>query len=689
MRGKTGKILLLLTAFGPLLWGSLLPAQDSPFTGPSNWGTTGLMEIPTARVMELNTWRVGLSQVDPYRYYYVAISPLKGLELEGRVTEILGTKIEAPGWQGYGNYKDKAVDLKYQFLPEGKYTPALAIGIMDPHGTRLYTGQYVVASKQIYPFDFTLGLGNGRFGKRQLSATGEGFEIELFKDPKTWWEDSQFFGGVQFAFSERLLFMAEYNPIDYKVQTSDPAIRHNVLEEPSSRLNFGLRWRAIPDWVEIDASYQRGNTVGINIFMPFSIGRPMIPIYDHPYKEPLEFRMSSLDLRIYRALMASGFGNIGLTWEGNDLIIDLENYKYFYPRRAAEVAVNAIAPILADTVERVTFIFKERDIPAYVLRTHREDMLLFKNEKISWAQFLYASSLDSSYESVPGGEKFPVQGIVLGYRPIFQLFLNDPSGFWKGKVGITGYASKKLWAGCFSTLGISFYPLANISTVNEPLSIPVRTDIVDYIGRKFLFDSWVIDQVFRFPNTDLFLRGTGGMLELQYTGIDLEAAYPLFGGRIFLGTNMALVKKRDPKKPWEFREDPPHKDHYRTTFLNLRIHLPFVESYLDLKYGRFLAGDVGSKVTVTKVIKGVQISAFYSFTDTDVFQDSINKGYHDKGVYVTIPFRLFKGTDTRAKYTQGISPWTRDVAQDINHFTPLFEFLEDNTVFGIDKGTLR
>ncbi|MFN3535512.1 MAG: YjbH domain-containing protein, partial [Desulfatiglandales bacterium] len=459
--------------------------------------------------------------------------------------------------------------------------------------------------------------------------------------------------------------------------------------EPTSKLNFGIRWRPIPDWVEIDASYQRGNTIGINIFMPFQIGRPMIPIYDHPYKEPPEFRIASLDLRIYRALMASGFGNIGVNWEGNDLIVDLENYKYFYPARAVEVAVSTLAPLLPDSVQNVTLIFKERDVPVYVLKTHREDMLLFKREKITWAQYLYTSPIGSTYQEVPSGSKFPSQGITLGYRPIFQLFLNDPSGFWKGKLGITGYASKKLWAGCQTTLGLSFYPLANISTVNEPLSIPVRTDIVDYIGRKFLFDSWVIDQVYRLPNTDLFLRGTFGVLELQYSGIDLEAAYPIFNGKIFLGTNMALVKKRDPKIPWEFRDDPPNKDNYRTTFLNLRVHLPFVQSYLDLKYGRFLAGDVGTKITATKVIRGVQISAWYSFTDTDVFSDNINRGYKDKGVSVTIPFRLFKGTDTRARYTQGISPWTRDVAQDINHFTPLFEFLEENTFFGIDNGMVK
>ena len=111
------------------------------------------MEIPTARVLKENRYRVGASQIDPYRYYYFAISPLKGLEIDGRATEIIGVKASPgnPAWSGYGNDKDKAMGIKYQFIEEGKYGPAIALGIMDPQGTRLYPSQYIVASKQLYP----------------------------------------------------------------------------------------------------------------------------------------------------------------------------------------------------------------------------------------------------------------------------------------------------------------------------------------------------------------------------------------------------------------------------------------------------------------------------------------------------------------------------------------------------------
>ena len=154
---------------------NLAYAGDEPFANPTNWGGTGLMETPTARVLKEGRYRIGISQVDPYRYYYGAISPLNGLEIDGRVTEILD--VPAPGFPDYGNYKDKAIDLKYQFISEGKYRPAVALGIMDPQGTRLYPSQYIVMSKQIYPFDFSIGFGNGRFGKKPLPSSGDGFLI--------------------------------------------------------------------------------------------------------------------------------------------------------------------------------------------------------------------------------------------------------------------------------------------------------------------------------------------------------------------------------------------------------------------------------------------------------------------------------------------------------------------------------
>ena len=99
----------------------------------------------------------------------------------------------------------------------------------------------------------------------------------------------------------------------------------------------------------------------------------------------------------------------------------------------------------------------------------------------------------------------------------------------------------------------------------------------------------------------------------------------------------------------------------------------------------FLAGDNGARITVSKHIKGITIWAWYSFTDTSIFNDNINRDYHDKGIGISIPLRLFKGSDSRTAYNYSISAWTRDTGQDIEHFNTLFDFIDRNSKIYIDK----
>jgi Exopolysaccharide biosynthesis protein YbjH len=78
------------------------------------------------------------------------------------------------------------------------------------------------------------------------------------------------------------------------------------------------------------------------------------------------------------------------------------------------------------------------------------------------------------------------------------------------------------------------------------------------------------------------------------------------------------------------------------------------------------------------VVRGVVLSAWYSVTDTSNFTDPFNRGYHDKGIAVTIPIRLFLGRDSRTTYRIALSPWTRDVGQDVDRHRSLFDYIGRN-----------
>ncbi|MCX5832444.1 MAG: YjbH domain-containing protein [Deltaproteobacteria bacterium] len=679
-------------------------AADEPFDGPANWGGTGIMEIPTARVMRAGRYRFGASQVDPYRNYYFAVALLSGLEIGGRVTEVMGVGALTAD---YGNTRDKAIDFKYQFLAEGKWWPAIAVGIMDPHGTRVYPAQYLVASKQIYPFDFTIGFGNGRYGKQPLPGQGEGIAVEMFTDNASFRQDGQFFWGVQFALSERLMLMAEYNPIRYDEQTGDPAQAKYFTEPVPSQYNFGIRWRPL-DWVETDLSWQRGQQIGANISVAFDMGVPLIPIYDHPYKEKPEYRLlHPWEQRIARGLDASGFSDIIVLRDGDKLAVEARNDKYYYTPRAVAVMLRVVTEFAPIEIRELRLIIANNGLPIVSLTCLREDAALFLAEKITAAEFLSSSfrrkpesSANNGYRIRSGmadvfntditdglpGKKLYRKWWDYGILPSFRTFLNDPSGFFKYRFGARAWVGVYPWSGASLITGLEYYPFNTVSSLNTPSAEAVRTDIVPYQQNKAVLGILMAEQIRKFPY-EIYGRLDVGLLEVQYGGLDAELATPLFGGRVMVGLAGSLVKKRDPDMAFGFKEND-YKDVYQTAFLNTRINFPEIEAALDFKTGQFLAGDRGTVVTLSKFFNGVILSAWYSITNTDVFTDPFNRGYHDKGIAVTIPMRLFEGTDSKTAYDFAVSAWTRDVAQDIDHFNNLFDYMRRNTQIYLKKDAL-
>ena len=637
------------------------------------------MEIPTARIMKENSFRAGASQVRPYRNYYAAISPFRRLEISGRVTEILGV---ASGLENQKYYKDKVIDLKFQFYPEGKYMPALALGIMDPHGSRIYPSQYVAASKQVYPFDFTLGFGNGRFGKKPLIAETENFELEILTDTMDWLKDSQFFWGVQFAPSEKFALMFEYSPIKYHEQTKDPAVGKYFSEPVRSKYNFGIRYKPTK-WSEIDLSYQRGNQFGINLSMAFDIGTPLIPIYDHIYREQPAERFNHLHDRITRALHHSGFSDIAVSEINGELWIEAQNEQYFYNAKAIGIILEILNNISPENIHSIHIVLKENSIPLVELITTAEDIADLYKEKLTLGEFLYLSNFNTHAATGIKRKGAHRKDIRYGFKPSIETFLNDPSGFFKYRLGVTGWMSYHPWKGASFISAVATYPLNNMESANKPLSIPVRSDIVQYKEKDFILSRLMFDQIIKLT-PGIYGKLSGGILEVQYAGIDAEVAMPVLDGRIFLGLSGSAVKKRDPDDPLRLKDNSV-KDSYTTAFIKTRLNIPELEAAVDIKAGRFLAGDNGIRFTVYKNIKSIKLWAWYTVTDTSVFSDDYNDGYHDKGIGISIPLRLFKGADSRTSYSYSLSPWTRDTGQDIERYNTLFDFIGRSIKIYLDR----
>lgn len=650
-------------------------AGDEPFTFPSNIGLTGLWEVPTARVMTENRYRLGVSMIEPYRHYYGSVGIFRRLEVSGRVTEV----IDVPGPSG--DVKDKAVDLKLQILREGKYFPAIAIAVLDPHGTRVYSSQAIVASKQVYPFDFTLGLGNGRLGGNPLQSEGEEFGLELFTRPGDWWSDARLFGGIQFAPSETFALAAEYSPISYHAQLTDPARDRYFREPVRSRINFGARWKPFR-WAELDASFQRGNRIGVNLSVAFDIGKPLLPVYDPAYREPRDMRERPVEDRVTEALRGVGFSDIAVAFDGPVLRIEAQNDRYFFPQRAVEVILETLGRMEPPRLDPVRIVLKEGGIPLLQVAAAGREPSGVPPEEIPAARLREMWTLTPQTPDAPAHRGRHRRPFAWEIKPSFESFFNDPAGFYKYRLGVSGWARVEPWKGGALVAGVEGYPFNTVSSAAVPLSIQVRSDVADYKREQVALGRLLVEQIVRVPATPFYGRMSAGLLEVMYAGVDAEAAAPLFGGRILAGASGSLVRKREPDEPFDLKND----REFHTLFLNARLNVPEHHVWLDVKGGRFLAGDKGARFTLTKDVGGVLLSAWYGITDTSRFTDPFNDGYRDKGIAVEIPIRLFLGRDSRTAYRFALSPWTRDVAQDVDHYRTLFDWIGRSTAVHFTNG---
>ena len=71
------------------------------------------------------------------------------------------------------------------------------------------------------------------------------------------------------------------------------------------------------------------------------------------------------------------------------------------------------------------------------------------------------------------------------------------------------------------------------------------------------------------------------------------------------------------------------------------------------------------------------MGGWYRYTDTDEVPGWYNKDYHDKGVFLVVPTNLFEDHDSPRRYTYAMSPWTRDVAQNVQHRRTLFHLTKE------------
>lgn len=176
-------------------------------------GTTGLVSIPTARIIPDGKLALGVSYTDAkYSFYgpkyaqiayYATAGYLPFLEVSLRATEFPDL-----AWsEAYRSGIERMASVKLQVIKENRYFPSVVLGIHDIYGDSIkFNAQYIVMSKSIdFPLIGSMDIHIGHAPNPIKSSKIMDYSIKGA------------FGGIEKVLCPYLTAMMEYDSRKYNI----------------------------------------------------------------------------------------------------------------------------------------------------------------------------------------------------------------------------------------------------------------------------------------------------------------------------------------------------------------------------------------------------------------------------------------------------------------------------------------
>ena len=653
------------------------------------YGGVGLVTMPSARMHEGGDFGVHISRIQPYNQFVFFGQPAPWLEVLFKYTDV-DNRIYGISNQGY---KDKSFDLKLRLIEERYYVPEVAVGFRDLGGTGLFSGEYLVASKQLGQFDISLGLGWGYLGQqgqlsnpfaqldsgyrtRQRDAGGEGGELNIssyFTGERT-----SIFGGIAYQLKNQpLVLKLDYDANDYQ---NEPL--RNRFKQPSP-INIAGVYSWAPG-IDLHLGLARGDTLMMGVTLRTSLTQAIPPkLLDAPF-EPLQIRPDgALD---------------DLDWQNTASEIShqagFQVQSVYFDESRGELHLTGAQTDFHDLAKgagRVTRVLHNRlsddAFKSIVLEERVHDMTLTVAE-VDRAAFVEQASLvldatDVSSMNVNGGRPASEGKEVLyvakpspltfSLMPSFSANIGGPDEFVLYQLGLRAGAryhfdqQQRHFINMSFELGlIDNYELFEFEA---PSNLPrVRTQIRDYLKTSQLRMSQLYGATFSQPQQNLFWLGYAGYLESMYAGVGTEMLYRPFGENWALGLDINYVQQRAFAQDFGLRD-------YTAVTGHLTAYYEFEELLLQLSAGQYLAKDRGATLDISRrFFNNARLGAWA--TRTNVSAADFGEGSFDKGVYVVIPFDMFSLRSTRESGRANFSFLTRDGGQKLIRPQQLFEITD-------------
>ena len=657
------------------LVGAPVIAQQTQTPSLNAYGTPGLIDTPTAENMPDGYLSFTSNVLGPYVRNTATFQVLPRVSGSFRYTRL------DRGTLNGGSTYDRSFDLHFNLVDETTYRPAIAVGLRDVLGTGVFSGEYIVATKNITPrLQFSGGLGFGRFAGRDtfqnpLSVLSDRFETRPGRSFGTggeletngWFRGpAAFFGGVKYQLNEQTTLLAEYSSDVYSRATNFGTID---IDGP---VNLGLQYR-FKSGVDLKGFVIGGSTVGFQFSYQFDPAVGVLPAGRENAPLPVSNRgalaaaswnvandegnRAPLQNRLQARLATEGIVLEGLDIRARSATIRIQNNRWDIEAQAVGRATRVMAVTLPPEIETLSVVLQSKGVPISKVTTARSDLERYQYDYDgAWQTYTRARIEDASGLGPDTELAGLYPKLTYGLKPYVATSLFDPDSPLRLEVGGQLDLAYQPRAG-LTFSGQFRYPLGgNIGAsdrINTSVLPAVRSNAALYSRESDFHINTLTAEYIGRVREDVFTRFTAGYLENMFGGVSAEILWAPVGSRLALGAEVNYARQRNFDRLLGFQD-------YDVVTGHASAYYDFGNGFVgQIDAGRYLAGDWGGTFTLAREFdNGFKIGGF--FTLTDVSAEDFGEGSFDKGINVTVPVSWLTGKPSKNSISRTIRPILRD-----------------------------
>lgn len=637
----------------------------------SDYGTTGLIDIPSARMQKDATFSTAIVRDGRTESYALTYQVLPWLEGTFRYT----------GWNDYFNW-DRNYEVKARLLKETELLPQLSVGIRDLVGTGLFGSEYIVASKRYNNFDVTLGMGWGRLAgdgdfNNPFTFISDSFE-QRTKDvgrggtlaTNTFFSGAQVgvFGGVTYDFNSiPVKAIIEYNPD----RLDDEISRGGISLAPKSPWSVGLSWSVTSD-VALHVNYQHGDTFGFSIHSRFDTNAKTTSYKPKTFRSSKDTPQQQLPPGIdntqwYPSMLYDVeqsdlyMLSARVTPDETTAIIDIQNESYPNWQEAVYKTHQLAKVHVPEHIDTVEYIVSEQGHKLHTIRLPIADNRV---DDIPTLETLKPKVLTNPTNKTG----FVKDSIILDATLQTRFMLFDP----QNPLAYQLYANlgTKInlpndWAIRANYRQDVYNNFSELNRRSDSILPHVRSDALRYLkdGKSGLESLYVEKRGTFAAYPEVHYHAYAGMIETMYSAVGGEFLYQPYQSRLAFGVSGAYAKQRAYDGGFD------HLDYQALTgHVSVYWATPFKNYDAAVHVGQYLAKDKGATFEVRRTFNnGWQLGLWATLTDVPF--DDFGEGSFDKGMFFRIPFNNFFSNAKKSVYKTRIRPIQRDGGARLEGFS--------------------